>query len=628
MVAKIARKQLVEVFTSVAPQSVHVFLPSDFELQIPHFVLSFFAKGCKCIPDMHHSHIADIYGSLPALERQLHLIAYFKFNDAHGEARVPSRCRLPSTWVPPGDPNVDVFMRRLRTVLLHYQPRRQVRNLLPSDRKAIKLLNKHRNRIAVCDTDKNLGDAMFSRTWVHAASMSLLHESFDEISYEDYHAQSNTQRQNVLHLVDHYSVAKNAVSKTEANYVCSRLHLATPGNFRIRPKIHKLPTLKARPVVNLRQHWAQPLAVFITEKLTPVMSCCKFVIFNADQVSSSIGGRVFKSRRKLWCVDVVNLYPCIPHNRILEKLSPILLRCLQRPLAEFLLKAIELLLANQDAEYNGIIYKNKLGIATGLACGVQIANIFLSDCDQHVVARLWGSLGLSDSDLEYFGRFVDDALVIGDADIPDSDILEAFNSWLPEIHWEITGSGDSLAYLDLRLSLANGFVNFELFRKPLHIYQYIPYGSAHPSRTFQSLVTGESLRILRRCREGHTANKELQFFKHKLLRRGLPVERVLTHQSRARVLFSRGRPGEKSGVRKAFLKLEACSSLSLARIHAALSRACGLPAAGRGELRGPRDIPVATCLHVQRNIFRLTYASAWRWSETFVTPLTGASPEA
>ena len=95
----------------------------------------------------------------------------------------------------------------------------------------------------------------------------------------------------------------------------------------------------------------------------------------------------------------------------------------------------------------------------------------------------------------------------------ENNVLNIANGYHHTIKLAITSQGRSnVAFLDVELSLcSDNSIFFELYRKPANTYQYLPRSSCHRAQTFNGLVVGESIRILRRCLRGSDATKHLAF---------------------------------------------------------------------------------------------------------------------
>jgi hypothetical protein len=185
----------------------------------------------------------------------------------------------------------------------------------------------------------------------------------------------------------------------------------------------------------------------------------------------------------------------------------------------------------------------------------------------------------------------------------------AANSWHPCIVCEVTASGKQVNYLDLRISMnPRGSVEYQLFRKPLNIYQYLPRASCHNAHVFNAVVHSEATRILRRCSDTSCAESHLLFFLRKLVRRGYAVGKILSQFKLAKLKhksFIVGGPARssKAGIRKGFLKIRHSSSVNYRFIKSCLAE-------HRHLLSNTDMLLCATT--AQKNIFRILFPVMWR----------------
>ena len=149
------------------------------------------------------------------------------------------------------------------------------------------------------------------------------------------------------------------------------------------------------------------------------------------------------------------------------------------------------------------------GIATGLACGVFMTNIYLHDLDEHVVVECA-------SVLSNYVRFGDDVLV---STADGSRVHASLAGWRPQsIRWETTAHGiRSIPFLDLSLSIDDGFVVSELFRKDLNAYLYVPAASCHPERCKLGIVKSETERTFNLCSSPIDCCRHLRVFGRQVL---------------------------------------------------------------------------------------------------------------
>ena len=155
-----------------------------------------------------------------------------------------------------------------------------------------------------------------------------------------------------------------------------------------------------------------------------------------------------------------------------------------------------------------------------------------------------------------YGRYIDDCICILPPDRVSQFFIRA-NAWHPSITVEQAAMGRSnVPYLDIAISLssANQFT-FELYRKPMNLYQYLPRASCHRPSVFASLIKGEAIRIMRRCSSCRVAQKHLSIFKSHLIKRGYSSLEIDVAFDRAHLIQSVPIRHNSATVRKVFLKV-------------------------------------------------------------------------
>ena len=128
-----------------------------------------------------------------------------------------------------------------------------------------------------------------------------------------------------------------------------------------------------------------------------------------------------------------------------------------------------------------------------------------------------------------YRRFVDDVCVIHDGQLTVEEMLNALNSFAPDVN--VTHEDDenpqSTHFLDLAMMVTcNGAVAFETYRKPSCIYNYLPWDSCHPISTKLAVVAGECVRLLRTNSCLQSYEKHIGILIEKLLARGYDAARV------------------------------------------------------------------------------------------------------
>ena len=473
----------------------------------------------------------------------------------------------------------------------NYRPLLRKPNVSHSDRLAIRWLREHRGEVAVCDVDKGLGDAPFPRKWVSDKITVLLTEAFVQISREEYQSLVHTQRNIAMSAVISAQHAESLPHQT-VKYLEASSRTGLPGSFRLRPKIHKTP-IGARPVANLTASWIQPFAIMLTEYLIPIQKTGCSVICNTDEAISRFQDFNRSSKKSnladeflLGTIDAVNMYPSLCQKHLYETVGnhidafyghkPILADCL--------IKVLHVILSCQVIAAQGSLWHCKQGIATGLAAGSLLANIYLLSLDRKIASML-----------TIFLRYIDDSFVLGTRKQINAAI-EELNRFHVSLRWEPQQLGThSIAFLDTSLSFVNNEISWGLLFKPMNKFLYVPFNSCHPTATKNAIVFGEITRALRRCRFTSDALKHIEVLRTKFISRGYGNQ--LFNDSLLRALRTHDQPVTRcNAVRRHFVSVVHSSTTNYRLIRRACQRL---------------GTPVLIAKRAQKSIFRLMYRSNW-----------------
>ena len=77
--------------------------------------------------------------------------------------------------------------------------------------------------------------------------------------------------------------------------------------------------------------------------------------------------------------------------------------------------------------------------------------------------------------------------------------LKSLDEFDPCIKFTYESNKESIAFLDIKVSLRNGKVFTDVYVKPTDCPQYLHYLSVHPYHTKKSVIFSHTLRISRLC---------------------------------------------------------------------------------------------------------------------------------
>ena len=134
---------------------------------------------------------------------------------------------------------------------------------------------------------------------------------------------------------------------------------------------------------------------------------------------------------------------------------------------------------------------------------VVLANLYLVWLDRSLEAALGDGL-------LWLYRYIDDLCLVVRDDIPDECLVSNAESFHDNLKFTVSEPAVSGAtiFLDLELTVAEGHLQFDLHRKPMNLYLYVPADSGHHRSVKASLIKGECTRLARRCMS------EKSFLKH------------------------------------------------------------------------------------------------------------------
>ena len=104
--------------------------------------------------------------------------------------------------------------------------------------------------------------------------------------------------------------------------------------------------------------------------------------------------------------------------------------------------------------------------------------------------------------------------------------LEELNRCNSYLKFTYESSKTSIPFLDLKVSLSNGYLSTDLHIKSTDRYQFLHYTSSHPDHTKRSIIYSQALRISRICANKSDFLKHLESMKSWFEVRGYPKKLI------------------------------------------------------------------------------------------------------
>ena len=294
------------------------------------------------------------------------------------------------------------------------------------------------------------------------------------------------------------------------------------------PKIHKsLINPPGRPIVSgiggptenlsrLVDHWLQPAV----QQLPSYVKDSTHLLQQIQKWNDTLPP--LTENTLLVTIDVVALYPSIPINEVAPAVTSILENATSKPDNipdnRTLIKIIEHILKNNIFTFEDKFYKQIKGTAMGTPMAPTIANLFMGKLEQDLLRKSPWNI-----DIEFWRRFIDDIFILWQH---GEDELKLFVNWLNEQHDSIKFTSQygrkEVPYLDLNMSIENGKITTDLYKKTTDTNTILPFSSCHPRHCVRGIPYGQCLRLRRICSKDSDFKKRCLELKNNLTSRGYP----------------------------------------------------------------------------------------------------------
>lgn len=311
------------------------------------------------------------------------------------------------------------------------------------------------------------------------------------------------------------------------------------------PKIHKekrqdTGTFPGRPILAAMASTTKDIDLFLSFLTAPLLQRIPGSLQDTTALINDLEALDnLPPGSQLFSADVVNLYPSIPwtegiasatkfyaknHHTLSQRAMET--NTLMPPSPRLFKQLLTLIITRNVLHLQNTHWYHQIsGTAMGCSISVYFANTFMFYRTEQLVRNPPG-------DLLYFGRYIDDLVGIWKGN--KEDIIPTLNTITDEaLALTFVISDAPLEALDLKLTLVNGKVNCELYRKPTEGHQYVHYTSMHPPALLRSIPFSQLLRLRRNATQTANFDKEAAGLLERLLKRGYPKNLLLRTFSRA-----------------------------------------------------------------------------------------------
>ena len=314
------------------------------------------------------------------------------------------------------------------------------------------------------------------------------------------------------------------------------------GRFYMNFKVHKqhIHIPPPRPIVSGSGSITENIALFVESHIKHITTKHETYLQDTPDFLRCIqkineGPRLHpKTMAVTW--DVIGLYTNIKHNEGLSALKETLdKRTNKKVSTDYLILLMEIILKNNIFEFHDSYWKQEIGAAMGSRPIPGYANNFMAKFDKCIrdLAQKYKEEGVDP--LKLFKRFLDDFILLFVGSSKKlHQLFEEVNRINPIIQLTMTHTFiknepiedrceceplASIPFLDTLITIKEGKIDLDLYRKDTDRNQYLLPSSCHSKMTTQSIPFSLSLRIVRICNDTENRDTRLKELKNRLLDR-------------------------------------------------------------------------------------------------------------
>ena len=277
-----------------------------------------------------------------------------------------------------------------------------------------------------------------------------------------------------------------------------------PRRFYILPKVHKDPLTwtipnrmpQSRPIVSDVDSETYRISAYVESFLTPLSCKHKSYIKNSYHFIQKIKNLNILPNTYFVTGDITSLYTNMQHDITISNIKKILHKYPSRNRPDkFILQILELILKNNDFEFNNEVYLQTCGCPMGKIIGPAAANIYLIDFDE---------AALNDFKIkpEVFFRYLDDIFLLWNGTLEELKEYETFlNSLIPGIKITLEANLHAINFLDINIYKKYVDNKIELatriYVKPTDTQNLLHTKSFHPPHTTKGILKSQLIRYKR-----------------------------------------------------------------------------------------------------------------------------------
>ncbi|MEO0684792.1 MAG: hypothetical protein AAFY76_07015, partial [Cyanobacteria bacterium J06649_11] len=471
--------------------------------------VSLLSKGLKFVPTPRFVDQAALKQDLERFGRRLRLAWYFRNDESEF---VSNPFKQKSNFNPKNcDAAIEIYLSKLEQEILNINTYIKQHNISKEEREAINSLRNDPS-IIIKEADKGSCVVVWDREdYLKEAGGQLCDERVYEALGEDHISPLIKTIQSCLFKIEQ----RGDISKETMKY----FFVKDPklGRFYLLPKIHKrLHNVPGRPVISNSSYYTENISAFLDFHLKPLAAQVKSFVKDTNDFLRKLSALPKISKDVMLCtVDVVGLYPSIPHKDGLEAIRSALDQREEKTVStDSLLELAQCVLENNVFEHNKKVFKQKQGTAIRTKMAPNHAILFMAALEE----KLLSSFSLQPM---VWWRYIDDIFFLWEHGKESLELfLEHLNQGHPTIKFTAEFSNTEINFLDVKASLSEDRLTTDLFVKPTDTHQYLSADSCHPTHCKTSIPYSQALRLNRICSETSDFDRRCNELESWLMKRG------------------------------------------------------------------------------------------------------------
>ena len=472
--------------------------------------LSILSKGLNFCPVPKEVDLVQAHLDIAAWQRRMRLTEFFSDKEDKQSDLDPFKRK--STWNPPR--RCRYTEDYLKTVETEFFKELDIgrsfhQNMSSAERTALRELTEN-GSITIKKADKGSGVIITDTDRYIKEGLRQLH---DTSVYKPLPVDPTPEFEQSLKGLVKRALENGTITESMSDFALPRE--SKLARFYLLPKVHK-PGVPGRPVVSSSGSLTEKVSGVVDHFLKPYLpAVTSYLKDTSDFLQKVRSFGTLPEGTLLVTLDVVGLYPSIPHKDGISALSAFLLK---QGLPESTVRDIcdlaYFVLSKNVFEFNSQIYQQVSGTAIGTKMAPSYAIIFM---------HMLESQALAASPFRPFAwlRFIDDVFAIW---LHGREKLDRFIEKLNNCHNTIKFTWDASTvcqnFLDVTVSLSDSRIYTDLYTKPIDTHQYLHPASCHPGHCKRAIPFSQALRILNICSKRSTALGHLQNLTKYLTDRG------------------------------------------------------------------------------------------------------------